>query len=106
VIHERGNEDKVAEKTVELGDHQPGLVFPAGGKAARELRPVVSLALLGFRKLGNYAPVASVQIIPDGFLHLQPKTRFPLSIRRDVAIGTIRAGLKWGRQIPIRVLHK
>ena len=61
-VHERGNEDKVAEKTVELGDHQPGLVFPAGGKGAREQRPVVSLARLGFRKLGNYAPIASVQI--------------------------------------------
>jgi hypothetical protein len=45
------------KKTVELGDHQPGLVFPAGGKGAREPGPVVSLA-----KLGNYASVASIQI--------------------------------------------
>ncbi|MGO8846764.1 MAG: hypothetical protein ACLQFI_15800 [Methylocella sp.] len=61
-VYERGNEDTLTEKTVGLGDHQPGLVFPAGGKGALQLRPVVSLARLGFRKLSNFAPVASIQI--------------------------------------------
>ena len=38
-VYARGNEDTLTEKTVGLGDYQPGLVFPAGGKGALQPKP-------------------------------------------------------------------
>ena len=80
-VHKCGNKGQVARKAVELRDHQLGFVLPAGSKGVLQLRPVVSLARLDFRELGNDAPVAAVQIIGDRLLPPSTRARCDPAVR-------------------------
>ena len=69
-LHQRCNEGQVAGQTIELGDHQPGLLPLAGRDGRGELRPViVALAALD---LGEYPifPNRAKNMKLDGPNHL------------------------------------
>jgi hypothetical protein len=86
---QRCNEGQVAGQTIELGDHQPGLLALAGGDGGGELWPViVALARLNLGELGNQRPAAAIQVAHDRLaLRVEAKTGLALPVRADAEIG-------------------
>jgi hypothetical protein len=93
-LHQVRNEGDVTGEAVQLGDDELGSMHAARGQRLRQFWSVLALAAFDFNKFADDPPIATVEVVADGFLlSLKAEAGAALALSADPIAGDEAAGI-------------